>query len=417
LIKSYHARASLALALLTGFLAEVSLRVCLCCCCCRLQVAPAAGTTRSIFYSLQSNVSSGCYSPRQLLKLLLLLRHWRPAGQSAAALKASLIEAVLVMTQRQMYEQIKMRLQQQLLLLLQQGAADASEASEHQLLQQQDVTEPSGSSTRSAAAAAAAQQFDADVASMLLLVLARLRIRPKEPWMQLHSRLLLQLLPDLSTLQVSRVLLAFAGLEYTPEAAVAGQLLQRTQQLLPEMLSCELVTTMHALGKLRVSPSEAWLAVFYAAVQAAPDSLQVSGFGMVVWGLAKLGAKPPQVWMEQLMNSTFADVHSSSSSGAAVTMAAGRLKPQHLANLLCAFAKLGFVPGVQWMSWFRAQLGQAGALQDLDHFHIEWAWRELHEQYRAAATATDPAAAADADANSADAATTAGGLAAGDSSG
>jgi hypothetical protein len=177
----------------------------------------------------------------------------------------------------------------------------------------------------------------------------------------------------------------------------AGQLLQRTQQLLSQMRSFELVRTMHALGKLNIAPNEVWLEEFYAAVQAAPGSLQVSGFGMVVWGLAKLGAKPPQAWMEQLVSSTFKDIQSSSSSSTgvvSVATAAGRLKPQHLANLLCAFAKLGFVPGVEWMSWFRAQLNQAGALQDLDHFHIEWAWRELHEQYRAAASATDAGAAA-----------------------
>jgi hypothetical protein len=324
------------------------------------------------------------------------------------------------MTQRQMYTQIREWLQQQ--QQQQQNAADTSGVLEQQLQQQQDVSEQTGSGhvtsapPAAAAAAAAEHQCDADVTSMLLLMLSRLRIRPSESWMQLYSRLLQQLLPNMSAVEVSRTLLGLAGLGYSPEPALAGQLLQRTQQLLPYLRSKELIRTMHALGKLRIAPSEAWLEVFYAAVQAS-GGLQVSGFGMVVWGLAKLGAKPSQAWMEQLMCSTFGDINnssSSSSSGEVVALAARGLKPQHLANLLCAFAKLGFVPGVQWMSWFRAQLAQAGALQELDHFHIEWAWRELNEQYRAAAgvelqvLATDNAAAVDA--------ITSGGSAAGSSS-
>jgi hypothetical protein len=66
------------------------------------------------------------------------------------------------------------------------------------------------------------------------------------------------------------------------------------------------------------------------------------------------------------------------------------VKPQHLANMLCAFAKLGFTPGARWMAWFRAELDRTsagGQLQELDHFHIEWAWRELNTQYRMAAVA------------------------------
>jgi hypothetical protein len=282
-----------------------------------------------------------------------------------------------------MYELLRMTLQQ-----LQQQQDEATAGTREPEQQQQEQGEQE--TQKPAAAAAAMQQYDGDVASMMLLVLSRLRVCPSEPWMQLHSLLLLQLLPGMSAAEVSRTLLGFARLGYTPEFAVSNQLLQRTQQLLPIMRSSELVTTVHAIGKLHIIPSEVWLEAFYAAVEAAPFGLQVSGFGMVVWGLAKLGARPQQAWMEQLMQRTFGDTpssssSSSSSSGVSGVQAAGRLKPQHLANLLCAFAKLGFVPGVQWMSWFRAQLGQAGALQELDHFHIEWAWRELHEQYRAAA--------------------------------
>jgi hypothetical protein len=346
-------------------------------------VLPAA-LNRSMLYNLQANAAAGRYSPRQLLQLLLLLRHWRPAEQSAAAAaRAGVVEACMGASQRQMYGQLVAMLQQQ--QQQQQQQTDLPEPEQQQQQQQMQ-----GALDAQAAQAAAAQEYNGDVLSMTMLTLSRLRVQPSDTWMQLHSRLLLQLLPGMSATEVSRTLLGFARLGYTPEPAVTSQLMQRTQQLLPHMRSSHLVAVMHALGKLHIVPSESWLRVFYAAVQAAPDQLQVSGFGMVAWGLAKLGARPQQVWMEDLMQQAFGAAPNSSSSSDGL-LAAGRLKPQHLANLLCAFAKLGFVPGVQWMSWFRAQLGQAGVLRELDHFHIEWAWRELHEQYRAAADAASSA--------------------------
>ncbi len=52
---------------------------------------------------------------------------------------------------------------------------------------------------------------------------------------------------------------------------------------------------------------------------------------------------------------------------------------------VCAFAKLRFDPGREWLEAFsEAVAGQVGtgSLLELDHFHIEWAWRELNDQYK-----------------------------------
>lgn len=153
---------------------------------------------------------------------------------------------------------------------------------------------------------------------------------------------------------------------------------------------------IHGLTKMGVLLDEPWLQRFYNRVEAAPGSFQVSGFGMVVWALAKAGAKPHPAWMIALLESTYGwgddalGDGCNSSDGGEVQAVAGvyqQLRPQHLANMLCAFAKLGFTPGARWMSWFRAELDRTsgGQLQELDHFHIEWAWLELNHQYRLAA--------------------------------
>jgi hypothetical protein len=168
----------------------------------------------------------------------------------------------------------------------------------------------------------------------------------------------------------------------------------------------QLVRVIHGLSKMGIAPDSSWLEGFYDRVESAPGTFQVSGFGMVIWALAKSGAKPHPAWMAALLDSTYgwgdstvAAVSSSSSSSSsssgsdawaeppAALPQQQQLKPQHLANMLCAFAKLGFTPGARWMSWFRAELDRTsgGQLQELDHFHIEWAWRELNHQYRLAA--------------------------------
>lgn len=170
-----------------------------------------------------------------------------------------------------------------------------------------------------------------------------------------------------------------------------------------------LVRVLHGLTKMGLNPGLSWLERFYDRVQSAPGVFQISGFGMVVWALAKSGAKPHPAWMAALLDNTYgwgdstvaaAAADSSSSSGSSgqdpvvsslsLQEHQQQLRPQHLANMLCAFAKLGFTPGARWMAWFRAELDRTsgGQLQELDHFHIEWAWRELNHQYRLATAAS-----------------------------
>jgi hypothetical protein len=153
-------------------------------------------------------------------------------------------------------------------------------------------------------------------------------------------------------------------------------LLHATQALLPQLSRSQLVRVAHGLSRLGAVPSDDWLAAFYACAESAPGAFQPSGFGMVVWALARFGARPEPAWMSAQLDSTFGG----DDAAAAAPGQQQSLAPQHLANMLCAFAKLGFTPGQRWMAWFAAALSQAGgAMQELDHFHIEWAWRELAE--------------------------------------
>ena len=119
----------------------------------------------------------------------------------------------------------------------------------------------------------------------------------------------------------------------------------------------------------------AWVDEFCTAVDArvcaegGGSSVGARWFVSVVWALAKLGAAPDPERLTRLLAAC-------SHEGLAHWSA------QDLANTLCAFAKLRFNPGQQWLESFGRAVGAragVGALQELDHFHIQWAWRELSD--------------------------------------
>jgi hypothetical protein len=94
---------------------------------------------------------------------------------------------------------------------------------------------------------------------------------------------------------------------------------------------------------------------------------------MVMWGLARLGCNPGGEWVREILE------------GSVEEGELGGFRAQHLANLLCAFVKLGYNPGEEWMGlYIRALEARAHQMQELDHFHIQWAWQELNDQYRQA---------------------------------
>jgi hypothetical protein len=233
-----------------------------------------------------------------------------------------------------------------------------------------------------------------------LLQLARMHISPGHEWLSSASSLLVALLeagqapPD----AVSRALLGLARLGYKPTAAAeADALLSGAVEALPALSRAGLVRTLHAVSRLSLTPSPDWLDVFYDAVDAAPGRFTPPGFGMVVWALARLRAAPDPAWLLRQFDATFAagsgggdnsDDSDNSGNAAAISNAAAAppLRPQHLANLLCALASLRVAPGPERMSLLAGQLDTSGGpLAEMDHFHIEWAWRELHDAYAAAA--------------------------------
>ncbi|KIY93398.1 hypothetical protein MNEG_14562 [Monoraphidium neglectum] len=147
-------------------------------------------------------------------------------------------------------------------------------------------------------------------------------------------------------------------------------------------------SSIHAWAKLRVAPGEPWMDAFYPAAAAAAPRLGAVGFVTVVWSLARLGQRPDPDWLRQLLEDACGGGgDSSGGSGGGAGGALEGFTPQRLAMTVCAFARLGWTPGPEWLS----QLGAAAALagsgsgpggaQGLDHFHIEWAWRELNDQY------------------------------------
>jgi hypothetical protein len=89
---------------------------------------------------------------------------------------------------------------------------------------------------------------------------------------------------------------------------------------------------------------------------------------MLMWGLACLAVSPDPAWLRQLLDASVSPSQ------------LAQLSPQHLANLLCGFVRLGVQLEGRWVAAAGAALQQReGELEELDHFHLQWAWSELNE--------------------------------------
>jgi hypothetical protein len=89
---------------------------------------------------------------------------------------------------------------------------------------------------------------------------------------------------------------------------------------------------------------------------------------MLIWGLARLAVSPDPAWLHQLLDRSV------------TPQRLAQLSPQHLANLLCGFVRLGVQLEGRWMAAAGVALEQReGVLEELDHFHLQWAWSELNE--------------------------------------
>jgi len=343
---------------------------------CRLRVPLSGSTLAELLYGVQRQASNASYSPKQLLQLLQLLPYWRHIPVTVLPARKALLGSWLAATHRLMLSQLlwHQRRQQQ----------QQQQVPVHQHSPGSPGSTATAAGGASAAAAAVVSVSTKALLAGLMVGLAKLYLRPPEQWMACYQQLLLHELPALPAQELSKVVWSFGKLGYRPPDQEMHQLLEAIRLLLPVMTCSEIVRVVYALGRLRVVPDDLWLQCMYARVEAAPERFGVSGFGMLVWALAKLGVQPQQAWLQMLLNNTFKGFEEQQQYQRL------QMKPQHLANLICAFAKLQFAPGQQWLVWFRSELGQQagmGGLQQLDHFHIEWAWRELHDQYRLAVAA------------------------------
>lgn len=347
------------------------------CCClpvlrCRLRVVLPSSALCELLYALQHHTRD--LSCQQLLQLVQLLPNWRLVPAVAQRARDALLATWLVASQAALQRQLPAR-----------PPGDTWSSSSGRSIRRSNGRSRSGS-------------WDGADLTALASGLARARLRPPPAWLAAFSDAVVQQLPAMGAGELTRLLLGLASLDSPPAPAAAAALLARSGQLLPRMSRAQLVRLAHATAKLRLAPGRPWLDAFCSRAARAPGCFNVSGFGMVVWALAKMGARPEPAWLEDLLQATFAGADAGAGAGGErpgqQQQQQQQLAPQHLANLICAFAKLGYTPSGAWMAWLRAQVvgtAASSGLGELDHFHIEWAWRELHEQYRLAAAAADEA--------------------------
>jgi hypothetical protein len=153
---------------------------------------------------------------------------------------------------------------------------------------------------------------------------------------------------------------------YPPCQLLLVQLLAASQQQLGSYSPSDVVWALKSLAQLQHQPPDGYMQLLCAHVRADLQRYEGRLAVALVWPLAKLDFRPEEAWLEEL--------------AARIGSSMSELRPRQLANVLCAFARFGFNPGQAWLGQFTRQVDMsAGALAELDHNHIQWAWAELSD--------------------------------------
>lgn len=109
-------------------------------------------------------------------------------------------------------------------------------------------------------------------------------------------------------------------------------------QLMPLMGPQELATVANALARLRVKPSDAYLAALLAASEQLLPSFPPEALGMLSAALAHLGGRPPAAWRRAFAPAAAARL--------------GDCSARNLASLAAALARWRDDPGRRWWAAF-----------------------------------------------------------------
>ncbi|KAF8056871.1 TBC2 [Scenedesmus sp. PABB004] len=205
--------------------------------------------------------------------------------------------------------------------------------------------------------------------AVLLYALAALDYRPPDGWLAAHSRALGAVAPRLTVRQVSNVLWAHGKLGVAPEGRVLQSLLGCLKYGMQDANARDLANSLWALAALGAPPGRPWMALFGAQAEALVHDFNPQEVSNLLWAYAKLGQRPPAMLLVALWEGVGAGGDGCGGGGAGLGaggggaadaggLAAGgaaRLsgfKPQELAQLVWALAKLRVVPGKAWWEQF-----------------------------------------------------------------
>ena len=149
-----------------------------------------------------------------------------------------------------------------------------------------------------------------------------------------------RLVPGAEPLDAYNITAALSRLSKLQPSGLAGNtrfaaLLSAAEALLDEMQPRSLANLLYALGQLRATLSDSWMARYWAASEGKLAFCDPQQLSNTIYACAKLGASPPASWMDAFWRASLAQM--------------GQFKPQEFSNVLWASGKINLPPPAGWI--------------------------------------------------------------------
>ena len=175
--------------------------------------------------------------------------------------------------------------------------------------------------------------------------------------------------PGAEPLDAYNVTTALSRLSKLQPSGLAGDkrfasLLSVAEALLDVMDARGLANLLYALGQLRATLSDSWMARYWAASEGKLNIFNAFDLSNTIYACAKLGASPPASWRDAFWRASLAQM--------------GQFIPQGLSNVLYACSELNQLPPAGWRErfWYVSE-GKLASFTEQDFSNTIYACGQL----------------------------------------
>ncbi|GLI59605.1 hypothetical protein VaNZ11_001535, partial [Volvox africanus] len=140
--------------------------------------------------------------------------------------------------------------------------------------------------------------FSAQDCANVIWSLARLQLRPPEPWMAAFVEESFTQLPHFTPQHLANTIWGFARLSRCPPEPWMDRFFLESRPLLLSFKTGELGMLAMALGIARLDPPRQWLNQMLVASYSKLEHCRAQELANLVWGFWRLFFKPPQRWLD-----------------------------------------------------------------------------------------------------------------------